>query len=149
MREIMEILIPFLDSKLKSYYATLKKIRQDSIRNNVLLITYDLHVPNGLPCKETSELDSAENLTKVELKVQVELDSSKSIKTTIEYTNTARNGRLRVLYATGFETSISYAESQFNEVKHAMVSEQKFKDHPNRYEKITRRRTIVHNPSPS
>jgi mannosylglycerate hydrolase len=118
----------------KSYHATLIKIKQDSIRSNVLLLTYELNIPSGLPSKETLTKDAAENLSRIELNVQVELDSSKSIKTTIEYDNTARNGRLRALYTIGFETSTSYAESQFKEVRHIMVAEQKSKDHPKRYE---------------
>ncbi|MBL6825566.1 MAG: glycoside hydrolase [Balneolaceae bacterium] len=123
----------FSKFETKNYYATIKNIEQDVVRPNVIHILYELLVPSGLPKNEPLFEQSHEPFTTIELNVTLELDSSKSIKTTIEYINSAENGRLRALYTIGFETSISYAESQFNEVEHVIVPEQKSKDFPNRY----------------
>ena len=123
----------FSKFETKNYYTTIKSIELDKLKSNVLHIGYELQVPSGLPKNDASMASSKEHFTIIELNVCLELDASKSIKTTIEYVNSAQNGRLRAMYAIGFETSISYAESQFTEVEHVIVPEQKSKDHPKKY----------------
>ena len=120
----------------KNYYGKLEQVVKDPLRENCLHIYYQINVPE-IKLEPTGRpiLQAQPKLIALTIHVELTLNGSKGIDLKVNYRNQAINGRLRILLAIGFETSISYAESHYREVEHSMINEQKPKDFPDRYKK--------------
>ncbi len=120
----------------KNYYGKIEQIVKDPLRQNCLHLYYKIEVPiveldpTGRP-----RVGTHPELKELNIHVELLLNGSKGIDLKVNYRNHTNNGRLRILLAIGFETSISYAESHYREAEHSMINEQKPKDYPDRYKK--------------
>ena len=120
----------------KNYYGILEHIVKDPLREDCLHLYYQIDVPE-VELEPTGRpiLHAQPKLITQTIHVELTLNASKGIDLKITYQNQVMNGRLRILVAIGFETSISYAESHYREAEHSMIQEQKPKDFPDRYTK--------------
>jgi mannosylglycerate hydrolase len=95
----------------KEIYSSLVRVESGDHSESIKAI-FSISIPK--------ELDSNE-IIDTEITVNLDLSDPNGTKATIDYDNKCKNGRLRLLFPIGFETSQSYADGHFLLNKHIKI----------------------------
>ncbi len=106
--------------------ATLQHAERSSNGDERLNLRYSLVIPEGLGEEKTVEIP---------IHVSLHFKRDEEIALEIEYTNTARDGRLQLHLQTGFTSQTCYSDGHFLLNEHKIKEEQSAKDHVERYQR--------------
>ena len=105
-------------------YSTLTGVSPGTNRRSIKA-DFNIVVPEDLEADNNIDLDIA---------VEIDLNSDEHINFKVSYTNSAKNGRLRILLPVGFKTGISYADGHFTLYENEVTPEISPEDHTTRYQ---------------
>lgn len=108
----------------KEWYSTLYKVEQ-GVHSHCLDAHFHLYIPGDL---------SREKEVNIPITVSIDYSNEDRLEFQINYTNTAKNGRLRVLFPIGFKASSSIADGHFTFYENEKAPELSPSEHKEKYD---------------